>query len=205
MAIAGSARQGRWRSRGWIHLIFHAIKNYGKQLTTSNIQHKTLDTWYTGNIGPNWKRSKNQKAEYKRTQLALRCTQHITAEIKHGIASCFAHIRLIQKPAQERQRERTQRQQQKLAAYRRIATFLLKLHRQQQQQQMINERLAHRQGKISAHTRNIYTTQRINYAERRYRNKPSIKKEEHYHTLRAWPHQDKLGPSLAQHHPHAST
>ena len=206
MATAGSARQGRWRSKGWMHLIFQAIKNYGQLPTSPATTQSTLDTWYTGSVGPSWRRPRDQNAKYKGTQLALRCTTQVTAEIIHGIACCFAHIRLIQKPLREKTERQQCAQHKKTAARKKIATYLLKLHRQQLQQEAVQARLTHRQGKVSANTRTIQATQRINYAEIRFRNKPSIRKDELYQMLRAWPRRDKIGPVLAQHHPHhAST
>ena len=138
------------------------------------------------------------------TQTALRCATHVTAEIIHGMACCFAHIRLIQKPLKDKVEQQRSAQHKKTAARKKIATYLLKLHRQQVQQEAVQARLAHRQGKISANTRMVQATLRINYAETRFRNKPSIRKEEIYPMLRAWPRRDKIGPVLAQHHP-AST
>ena len=202
MASQGSARQGRWRARGWLQLIFSALKHHSRHPTDMTITHRSLDTWYTSHIHPRWRLPRDLEATYEGRQVELRCTKHITAEILHGIACCFAHIRLIQRPAQAQAAQQQRRKQRQTAMRKYIAYLILKHFRIQRRQEAVQLRLTQRQGKISANTRSIQQPIRINYAETNFRNKPCIKKDDLYKNLRAWPYRDKIGLVLAQDHPY---
>ena len=203
MATTGSARQGRWKQRGWLHLIFNALKTYTARGDDVPPRHTTLENWYTDHVGPRWRREGEEAR--KNSRALIRNTSHVTQEIKHGITCCLMHIRWIQKPKAALTQNKANRKENIKIGRQRIARYILRTHQQTKAQNEIHNRLIQRQGKISAHTRTVKNLHRINYAETKFRQKPCIQRDEYYKTLRKWPQQDKLGPVLAQQHPRTAT
>ena len=203
MATAGSARQGRWKHRGWLHLVFNALKTHNTRGAHVPPAHTTLEDWYTGHAGPRWKQDREKTR--KSSRALVRNTSHVTQEIKHGIICCLKHICWIQKPKAKLAQQKADKEKNTNLARQRIARHLIKLHRQTKAQNEMHDRIMHRQGKVSANTRTVQNLHRINYAETKFRQKPCIQKDEYYETLRKWPRQDKLGPVLAQQHPRTAT
>ena len=164
--------------------------------------HKRLEDWYTGHVSLHWR---GDKTKPKNKRNIARSATHIAQEVKHGMICCLMHIQWIQRPKKILAQEKEKKERAIKLARMRIVRYLLRLYRESKAKKEIQNRITHRQGKISANTRIVQSPHRINYAETKFRQRSSIKKDEYYKTLRAWPQQDKLGPVLAQQHPRTAT
>ena len=117
----------------------------------------------------------------------------------HNIRCLVVYIRLIAKPEEVARGDKRKREDLRRRALWRVCAVLVRIYKQDKQQQILDERATQREGKVCAHTRNVDRLTPmggVTYDETRRRGE-RIKQDEMYKTHR-WPRRDKHGPTLVR-------
>ena len=165
MAATGQQRQNRWNRKGWMKLVFEILKQQTQRAQVR--QGITLKQWYTER------------------------RDDPGARIRHAVACCWAYAAYVRRRQRAIEEQRAAKQLRIVRARQRICRKVLGAYRKKKLVDAMENRVRQREGKVAASTRSVRDLYRINYAETKFRSKPSIGKVELY-KLHRWPHRDKI-------------
>ena len=198
MAATGMARQGRWRHRGWLALVFHALRQGRRQ--------PLFGPWPA--VAPVARRGPKSRIfmllwrEYLRRRVA-RTLDSWTASapntfyhaLRHATQACIQHALLVQRPAA---RARAHSRRGLRNARSRIFLKLWREHLRVKWADCVEHRQQSRQGRVAAHTRNAEIATAVNHRETTRVNRAALAPSETYTHLAKWPRRDKIGWVLSQ-------
>ena len=173
MAAYGAIRQGKWKYKGWMQLVFYALKKNATQPKddTSEERRVSVEEWF---------------AEER----------EIHTRLLHATRAMILYTRMIVRPQQKiEEQKRIQAEQKRWSIRRaryRIARILWNIAREERNTLQAAQRTANRGDNPSYRTRSLRTTTRINLDETKRQGKNRIKNHTLYKLTR-WPHRDKTG------------
>jgi len=148
-APTGWKRQTRWERREWMRLIFNVLRTQPTESVDT--------TAHEVSISPD-----NLHDETDSTDTALTPLQSWTQahrepvpRILHAMKCLELYVKRITKPRQRADAERRESSERKRKARWRIYAYLVRLYKQSKQTALLHDRATHREGLVSASTRNV--------------------------------------------------
>ena len=121
----------------------------------------------------------------------------LVPRMKHAIRCMCTYVQVILRPQQKEREAREERERSKRRARWNICAMLVRIYREEKQQEMLEERRKAREGLVCANTRDagrVTARGGVRYDETR-RYAPRVQVHDTYRVKR-WPRRDKCGPTL---------
>ena len=193
MAATGMTRQGRWRHRGWLALVFNALKHgrrrplFGPWPATVPVMHR----------GPKsrifmllWREYLRHRDTRTLGSWAADTPNTLYHALQHATQACIQHVLLVQRPIT---RARAHSRRHLRNARSRIFLKLWHEHLRIKRENCMEQRMQSRQGRVAAYTRNAGNATAVNHRETIRVNRASLTCSETYTHLAKWPRRDKIG------------
>ena len=180
MAHAGWQRQRRWNAKEWMRLIFNLLRHHTHHPPGTEVE--GLEGIASTQPLRDWVDSERD----------------IVQRILHGMQCLRLYMIRIAQPALRETVAKEEKARIRRHARWKIYAYIVRVYKQNKQQQILQSRAAHRVGLVSANTRNVgrlAPKQGVIYNHTK-QYKPRIPETTLY-KLRRWPHRDKCGPTLA--------
>ena len=198
MAATGMTRQGRWRHRGWLALVFNALKHgrrrplFGPWPAATPVARR----------GPKsrifmllWREYMRRRDARTLDSWATDAPNTLYHALQHAAQACVQHVLLVQRPVK---RARAHSRRHLRNARSRIFLKLWHEHLRIKWGDRMERRMQSRLGRVAACTRNAGSATAVNHRQTIRVNKAALTCTEVYTHLAKWPRRDKIGWVLSR-------